>query len=163
MRLPNLLSKITELSNKSLTNVVVTAFISVVAIFIALPKTDVTRYEVDINKPWPYPRLIAPFELPVKKGSERIQQEKDSTRKAFAPYFELMPNVAQTQIERFEQDCRAGKLGHFSAGEIQHAVNKLKEVYRAGIISSEDMNKVQQDEYAQVLHSARKSFFTHEK
>ena len=86
----------------------------------------------------------------MKKGSERIQQEKDSTRKAFAPYFELMPNVAQTQIERFEQDCRAGKLGHFSAGEIQHAVNKLKEVYRAGIISSEDMNKVQQDEYAQV-------------
>ena len=61
-----------------------------------------------------------------------------------------MPNVAQTQIERFEQDCRAGKLGHFSAGEIQHAVNKLKEVYRAGIISSEDMNKVQQDEYTQV-------------
>ena len=61
-----------------------------------------------------------------------------------------MPDVAQTQIERFEQDCRAGKLGHFSAGEILHAVNKLKEVYRAGVISSEDMNKVQQDEYAQV-------------
>ena len=150
MRLSNLLSQIAELSNKSWINVAITAFISVVAIFIALPKTNLTRYEVDIDKPWPYPRLIAPFELPVKKGTEHIQQEKDSTRKAFAPYFELMPNVAQTQIERFEQDCRAGKLGHFSAGEILHAVNKLKEVYRAGVISSEDMNKVQQDEYAQV-------------
>ena len=150
MRLSNLLSQIAELSNKSWINVAITAFISVVAIFIALPKTNLTRYEVDIDKPWPYPRLIAPFELPVKKGTEHIQQEKDSTRKAFAPYFELMPDVAQTQIERFEQDCRAGKLGHFSAGEILHAVNKLKEVYRAGVISSEDMNKVQQDEYAQV-------------
>lgn len=150
MRLLNFLSQTIELRKKTWLNVTITALISVVVIFVALPKTDVTRYEVDINKPWPYPRLIAPFELPVKKGAERIQQEKDSTRRAFKPYFDLMPSVAQTQIERFERDCRSGKLGYFSASEIQHAVNKLKEVYHAGIISSEDMNKVQQDEYAQV-------------
>lgn len=87
MRLSNLLSQIAELSNKSWINVAITAFISVVAIFIALPKTNLTRYEVDIDKPWPYPRLIAPFELPVKKGTEHIQQEKDSTRKAFCSLF----------------------------------------------------------------------------
>ena len=61
-----------------------------------------------------------------------------------------MTDVAQTQIARFEHDYQSGKLGHYHPGEMTHAVNKLKEIYRAGVISSEDMNKVQQDEYTQV-------------
>ena len=76
MRLSNLLSQIAELSNKSWINVAITAFISVVAIFIALPKTNLTRYEVNIDKPWPYPRLIAPFELPMKKGTAYPTRER---------------------------------------------------------------------------------------
>ena len=150
MRLLNFLSQFIALFNRFSFNIATTALISGIAIFIALPKSDVTRYDVDTGKPWPYPLLIAPFELPVKKSAERIQQEKDSTRKDFAPYFELMTDVAQTQIARFEHDYQSGKLGHFNAGEMAHAVNKLKEIYRAGVISSEDMNKVQQDEYTQV-------------
>ena len=150
MRLLNFLSQLIAQFNKFSVNIAITALISGIAIFIALPKSDVTRYDVDTGKPWPYPLLIAPFELPVKKSAERIQQEKDSTRKDFAPYFELMTDVAQTQIARFEHDYQSGKLGHFNAGEMVHAVNKLKEIYRAGVISSEDMNKVQQDEYTQV-------------
>lgn len=150
MRLLNFLSQFIALFNRFSFNIATTALISGIAIFIALPKSDVTRYDVDTGKPWPYPLLIAPFELPVKKSAERIQQEKDSTRKDFAPYFELMTDVAQTQIARFEHDYQSGKLGHYHPGEMTHAVNKLKEIYRAGVISSEDMNKVQQDEYTQV-------------
>lgn len=132
-------------------NITISALLCVVAIFVALPKTDAIRYNVDeLGKPWTYPRLIAPFELPVKKSAERMTQEKDSTRRAFAPFFELMPYVAQQQIDKFQEDYRAGKLGHFTPAQYQHALTQLQEVYHAGIVSSEDMNKVRQDEYAQV-------------
>ena len=78
-------------------------FLSVVTIVYFLPRESTFKYEYQMNKPWYYDDLIAPYDIPVFPTQNEIlsiQKEIKANRKA---YYNLEANVINNQLSKFNE------------------------------------------------------------
>ena len=68
-------------------------------IVLILPSERKFRYEFQKNKPWSHDNLIAPFDFPIYKSSDKLKKEIDSINNEFKPYFNYNDQVLKEQIE----------------------------------------------------------------
>ena len=64
----------------------------------AFPKGKVYEYTVQVGDIWRQPTLVAQFNFPIYKDSERVQEERKEARRSTPPYFEELP-AAQRQMQ----------------------------------------------------------------
>ncbi|MFV0417457.1 MAG: HD family phosphohydrolase [Dysgonomonas sp.] len=139
---------------------------AIIIIMYFLPREGKYKYTYTENRPWQYGLLTAPFNFHIHKSDEQIGQEKDSILLSYQPYYEVDISVSKKSISQFEQNARAMSV---ASEYIIYVNKKLAEVYKAGIISAEDYDKVQrlnkkqlqlrnEDKIASTRHLA--SFYT---
>ncbi|WP_165042498.1 HD family phosphohydrolase [Dysgonomonas sp. ZJ709] len=114
--------------------------IAILIIMYFLPREGKYKYSYAENRPWQYGLLTAPFNFNIHKSESQIQGEKDSIMESYQPYYSMDPDVMKKTISLFDQDARAKSV---SSEYINYINRKLQEVYKAGIISAEDYDKVQ--------------------
>jgi cyclic-di-AMP phosphodiesterase PgpH len=130
-----------------------------------LPLEGKFRYEFQKGTYWKHDDLQAPFNFPVYKTKEELVYEQDSVLLGFKPYFNYDAELTRKRLEEFKSDFDASwieySLKKFGiSGEDNYRKQKyyrenreaaeryrqmigewLTEVYRAGIIDLEPLEK----------------------
>ena len=104
-----------------------------------LPRDGKFNYQFDIDKPWKYGQLMATFDFPIYKADEVVKREQDSILAAFQPYFQLDKSIEKSVLAKLKADYQTHLRGLLpSTDYVRFLERKLSEVYRAGIVSTED-------------------------
>ena len=128
-------------------------FIGTVAVIVYfLPRDGKFNYQFDIDKPWKYGQLMATFDFPIYKDEDVVKREQDSIFANFQPYYLLDKAVESNALNRLKSDYQS-RLKNIlpTADYLRYIEKKLSEIYEAGILSTEDMDKLHQDSTAAVM------------
>lgn len=120
-------------------------FLSVVTIVYFLPRESTFKYEYQMNKPWYYDDLIAPYDIPVFPTQNEIlsiQKEIKANRKA---YYNLEANVINNQLSKFNEFlvAKTKKLHNEQYEWLKNKGEKiLNHLYKRGIVETSENFKI---------------------
>lgn len=107
-------------------------FISIIIVYL-FPKVGNFQYEYQKGMPWRYETLIAPFDFPIYKTDEELQEERKQIAEEYPPIFNRNDQIAVFQTEKFKT-----ALHPFETASTQEAlsriVERLEEIYQAGLL-----------------------------
>ncbi len=124
---------------------------TVLIIVYFLPRDGRFNYQFDIDKPWKYGQLMATFDFPIYKPDSLVKHEQDSMLATFAPYYSLDRQVEQEALEKLQANYEADLRKLLTADQFQRLKEALTDVYRAGIIATDDLHTLQKDSTASIL------------
>lgn len=122
-------------------------FIGTVALIVYfLPRDSKFNYQFDTNKPWKYGQLIATFDFPIYKDQAVVEKEQDSLLALFQPYYELHKDVEKKALRKLKEDYHSQlKKTLPSAEYLRYIERTLKDIYQAGIVSTENWHQLHKD------------------
>lgn len=106
--------------------------ICVVTVYL-FPKVGSFQYEYQKGMPWRYETLIAPFNFPIYKTEDELQEDRKKIAAEQSPIFNLNPNTASFQIGKFRTALKNFNSESDQAA-LQRIVNRLEEIYRSGVL-----------------------------
>ena len=112
------------------------ATVGVMAYF--MPREGKFNYQYDINKPWRYGLLTAPYDFPIYKNESVIKKEQDSLMSFYQPYFNYNSAIADSALQRLTNDYHKKLSSRISLSYYLYLKNILQNVYKRGIISPDD-------------------------
>lgn len=119
--------------------IVIMLIICIITVYL-FPKVGNFQYEYQKGMPWRYETLSAPFDFPIYKTEEELQQEREKITEEQIPIFSLNTQVISSQIQRF-----TSALQPFANESTQAALNKIiaafKGIYDAGILQLPEQYK----------------------
>ena len=128
-------------------------FVSTVTLIVYfLPRDGKFNYQFDINKPWKYGQLIATFDFPIYKEDAVVKREQDSLMAFFQPYYQLDKDIEKNAIAKLKENYHTNLKGILpSIDYLRYIERTLKEIYQAGIVSTEDIQQLQKDSTSSVM------------
>lgn len=107
---------------------------SVFLIIYFQPETDENHYVYEVSRPWNYPLLTAPYDIPIHLDSISVRKVKDSIDRTFDPVY-----TRDTGMElRVENDYARRLSNHASSSDERKSLNllisQLKILYNRGIV-----------------------------
>ena len=117
--------------------VLILAATALIVAFLPRESTDFS-YDYTVGKPWKYGQIIASYDFPIYKTEEAIQEERDSVKKLFQPYFTYDTAEGETQIRKFQLDMAAPQLKDIPSTYVHYVINCLRDIYSQGIVESSD-------------------------
>ena len=117
-----------------------------------LPRDGKFNYQFDINKPWKYGQLIATFDFPIYKDDAVVNREQDSLLASFQPYYLLNKQVEKDAIAKLKENYHTNLKGILpSIDYLRYIERTLKEIYQAGIVSTENIQQLHKDSTSSVM------------
>jgi len=139
-------------SNKDLIYKALIFLATVTVIVYFLPRSGKFNYQFDIDKPWKYGLLTAPFDFPVYKDEVLVKQEQDSMMKFYQPYFFYNQKMEQKALSKLNADFNRGlKSKALSPFYFQHVNVVLKQIYKAGVVTSAEMTNLKNSHIRSVM------------
>lgn len=128
-------------------------FVGTVALIVYfLPRDGKFNYQFDINRPWKYGQLMATFDFPIYKDEAVVKREQDSLLASFQPYYQLNRKVEKEALGKLKEDYHANLKGILpSTDYIRYIEKGLKEIYKAGVVSTEDMEQLNKDSTSSLM------------
>ena len=107
------------------------------------PRQGKFKYSFNEGRPWRYGLLTAPFDFPIFKSQQQLQQDQDSILVFYEPYYKI-DTVAETEaIAEFDADSNLDPtLSKLERTYIGYIRNKLLDIYKKGIINSAEYDKI---------------------
>lgn len=102
-----------------------------------LPRSDGRHYSYEVNRPWSYSLLTAPFDIPVYLDSVSARQLRDSLEAGFEPALKRDLNTEKNVIASF-----AGRLNspdtHITLSPLERnaILAKVKGIYEKGVVET---------------------------
>ena len=116
-----------------------------VALIEFFPNSDKLNYHFEVDKPWSYDLLTAPFNFPVFKTEKEIDNEKQQLLSSFVPYFSLDTAVANEQMQKLKNSLSNEDIF------IQQLVTKqFNLVYQRGIVSADQIKQLEKNNLTQL-------------
>ncbi|MDD2634177.1 MAG: HDIG domain-containing protein [Bacteroidales bacterium] len=130
--------------------------LSVAFVVYIFPKEKKFQYSFTQGSPWLHENLMAPFDFPVYKSDKEIEQEQDSIRNNFIPYYVYDSVAIKTAIEDYlvrlkekwqnEVIPNVDDIGEFKKNLLQKkfdfylslADDLLRESFQKGVIDFSD-------------------------
>lgn len=109
---------------------------AIVAISWLLPKKLFFQYEYQLNKPWVYRDLIAPFDFPIIKSTSQLAADEKNILADHAPYFRRNQEKLKHALSSFRLKLR-GRAD--SAAFFQKLSPSLQEIYADGLLEPLDV------------------------
>ena len=117
-----------------------------------LPRDGKFNYQFDINKPWKYGQLIATFDFPIYKDDAVVNREQDSLLASFQPYYLLDKQVEKDAIAKLKENYHTHLKGILpSVDYLRYIERTLKEIYGAGIVSTENIQELHKDSTSAIM------------
>ncbi len=98
-------------------------------LFYSLPRGNERHFNYEINRPWAYSLLTAPFDIPVQRDSLSLQQLRDSINAAFIPVYKRVDEPKARLLE----SVRSAEM--LSPAERLRLANVVDKVYKTGVVS----------------------------
>lgn len=108
-----------------------------------MPRNSNSTYIYEENRPWNYPLLTAPFDIPVLMDSLSIKAACDSIDRAFIPVFRRNNDVDDAVRRGF--DSAVAKVDGVSHATRSRISSKLRELYNAGVVDESVYNDIASD------------------
>lgn len=107
------------------------------------PRQGSFKYSFSEGRPWRYGLLTAPFDFPIFKSAQQLQQDKDSILVFYEPYFKIDADAQVAAIADFDADSNLNPLlTNLGSSYIGYIRNKLLNIYQKGIMSSTEHDKL---------------------
>ncbi len=116
---------------------------SIVLIAYFFPREAQFQYVFQKGKPWKYELLTAPFDFPIYKSEEALQEEKDSIYANFSPYYRLNVDIEAANLENLKNDYNRTLNRTLTPVYHQYIEKTLKEIYQKGIIRSSQKDSLE--------------------
>ena len=123
-------------------------FIAAVAvIYYFLPQNDSDSYNYEVNHPWSYALLTAPFDIPIHLDSVSAASIKDSIDRNFEPIFYRDIASENAVIEQYDKRLAIITVEgrHVSTGQRNYLVTQLRKLYNQGIAGSDVLAETKTD------------------
>jgi putative nucleotidyltransferase with HDIG domain len=78
--------------------------VSILLVYFMFPREGKFKYEYSKNKPWMHETLVAPFDFPIYKPEQQIQQERDSLQNKALLFFVQDTLTARDMVSPFNND-----------------------------------------------------------
>lgn len=117
--------------------------LAITIITLLFPRQGDFKYSFSEGRPWQYGLLTAPFDFPIYKPAEQLKQEQDSILRFYEPYYTIDESIENNAMVDFDADVNLNsKLKSLPPNYILHLRNSLQKLYQAGIMRSEDYDRV---------------------
>jgi len=104
-----------------------------------LPRGASFQYEIQPGKPWQYETLLAPYDFPIQKSEKELTLEKQTLQAAVPRYYSVQEDVTSTVLDYFDQYTSSSTpLTTETNALLVNLRTVLEEIYRIGVISSEN-------------------------
>lgn len=106
--------------------------VATIVIVWLMPRTSTSTYIYEVNRPWNYKLLTAPFDIPVRMDSLSVKAACDSIDRTFIPVFRRDMAVEE-QVRRSASKALAevSGIGYQTRTRVEQ---KLRELYSAGMV-----------------------------
>lgn len=126
--------------------------ITVSLIVYFLPRDGKFNYQFNINKPWKYGQLMATFDFPIYKAEDVVKREQDSIMANFQPYYILNNEVEKESVAKL----RSRYNSHLkeilpSTDYIRYIERTLRQIYKSGVVSVDDLNTLERDSTSSIM------------
>ena len=105
-----------------------------------LPRETKFGYEYTVGRPWSYTTLIAPYDFPIYESRERVEEERDSVRRNFQPYFVLRRSIGANSLDAL----RDAPLRGLTARQRAVLAEALERLYAEGILAGADLKALKE-------------------
>ncbi len=125
-----------------------------------MPKSRTEYYDYTIGKPWTYDVLIAPFNFSIEKSEAVYQQEIDSLKASFSPYFSRKNGVMQKNLQAFEEYYSEKLYKTITLHSYNLIKDELVRLHERGILSAQDESMLEDEgkEYIRIYSGNSSSF-----
>lgn len=114
--------------------------ISVGIILYFLPRKNERQFLYEVNRPWSYSLLTAPFDIPIQLDSIKANEVKDSINNVFIPVYKRNNDESKAAIDAYSLALNANQS--VSIYEKAKLINALKEIYNNGIVDLNTYNAI---------------------
>ena len=111
-----------------------------------LPRSDKNRYIYEVNRPWSYALLTAPFDIPVHLDSLSTARLKDSIDEAFEPVYVRDLAAEKTLISEYTTSLNAATLPDVSPTQKNQIIKAVRQVYDNGIVEGDTYKRIKAGE-----------------
>lgn len=122
-------------------------FIATIALIVPLfPSANSFNYYFEMGKPWRYELITAPFDFPIYKDEQQLQDEQREALKNYTPYLDIDSRIPQTLTEKLTTEWPVEN----SQQTINYLTKQLTQIYQNGVISVELLEMLQKDQVQEV-------------
>ena len=125
--------------------------ICIISVYL-LPKIGSFQYEYQKGMPWRYETLRGPFNFPIYKTEEELQQERKQISEQQLPIFNHNGNIRQLQLEKF-QAALEGFKNDFTQNGLLLIFKSLNHIYHTGILQIPEQLHSQELKHIQVVEN----------
>ncbi len=101
-----------------------------------MPRNTRQNFKIEMNKPWRYADLTAPFDFPIYKSEAVLKTECDSVLRGYIPYYQFRSEIGDMKVREFIEDFNEIRTN--SGEEKTLVVNRLHALYTKGILDTEE-------------------------
>lgn len=118
-------------------------FIAAVALTVYfLPRTDKNHFIYEVNRPWSYALLTAPFDIPVHLDSISTARLKDSINEAFEPVYVRDLAAEKTLISDYTTRLNSADLPDITPAQKNQIIKAVRQVYENGIVDRDTYQRI---------------------
>lgn len=121
--------------------------ISTALIVYFMPHGDEFGYKYELDKPWNYGLLIANTKFPILKNDSTLRKERESTMRAFQPYYNYDASVKDSMLSRLYNHVSKEWQGQNAEMYVRHIAALLDTIYRHGVLSVDDYTRLKDAEH----------------
>lgn len=126
-------------------------FIAAVALLVYfLPRTDKNHFVYEVNRPWKYALLTAPFDIPVHLDSVSAARVKDSIDASFEPVFKRDLAMEKTAISDYTTRLNSAQGLNITPSQKNQIIKAIRQIYENGIVSPDIYAKIESGELPSV-------------
>ena len=116
------------------------AAVSLIVYF--LPRDDKNHYVYEVNRPWSYTLLTAPFDIPVHLDSISAAQVMDSINSHFVPVYTRDIAAEKTLISDYTTQLNAATELDITPAQKNQIIKAIRSVYDNGIVDRDTYQRI---------------------
>lgn len=128
---------------------------SIVALVSFMPRGNQVKLDFRKGRPWNYPTVIARENFPILKSDSVLRQERDSLMQTYKPIYEMDLEVETKQTKEFVQEFNKTLSAIVPVYYRAHIVERLRAIYQAGIVSSNDYERLNRENSTGIVVSVQ--------
>ncbi len=139
----------TNISSTALARIFV--FLTAVALICYfLPTDDHNRYSYEVNSPWGYSLLTAPFDIPVRLDSVRAAAIKDSIDETFEPIYYRVDTLGTNILATYAKRLASTPGVNLNNAQRGSLLTEIRRLYASGIVDPSAYTEIREGRMNQV-------------
>jgi putative nucleotidyltransferase with HDIG domain len=111
-------------------------FLFVVGVVVyLLPRAGSFQYEIQAGKPWQYETLLAPYDFPIQKTADELEEERTRLKANIPRYFSVDQEVLPAVFDAFDQYVAALPANEASNALFVNWRTTIEAMYTIGVVS----------------------------